>query len=116
MGLEVHGLQLPPPRLPGRNHAGLAAGVRVAFPAATSRPSPYIEPMIEGFRVLPEYFPHAAQKALVAEILSILETNPLYRGAMPRTGKPLSVRNTNLGQLGWVSDIKGYRYQPTHTK
>jgi len=70
--------------------------------------------MVEGFRFLPEYFPPAAQKALVAEILAILEANPLYRGAMPRTGAPLSVRNTNLGPLGWVSDIKGYRYQPTH--
>ncbi len=70
--------------------------------------------MIEGFRFLPEYFSPAAQKALVAEVLAILETNPLYRGAMPRTGTPLSVRNTNLGPLGWVSDIKGYRYQAHH--
>ena len=70
--------------------------------------------MIDGFRFLPEYFSAAQQKALVAEVLAILETNPLYRGAMPRTGTPLSVRNTNLGPLGWVSDIKGYRYQPTH--
>jgi DNA oxidative demethylase len=70
--------------------------------------------MVEGFRFLPEYFSPPAQKALVADILSILKTNPLYRGAMPRTGKPMSVRNTNLGPLGWVSDIKGYRYQPTH--
>ena len=72
--------------------------------------------MIEGFRFLPEYFPSAAQKALVQDILAILEANPLYRGAMPRTGKPMSVRNTNLGPLGWVSDIKGYRYQPLHPK
>ena len=70
--------------------------------------------MIEGFRFLPEYFSAAAQKALVGEVLAILETNPLYRGAMPRTGTPLSVRNTNLGPLGWVSDIKGYRYQAHH--
>lgn len=70
--------------------------------------------MIEGFRFLPEYFSPAQQKALVAEVLGLLEANPLYRGAMPRTGTPMSVRNTNLGPLGWVSDIKGYRYQPTH--
>lgn len=70
--------------------------------------------MIEGFRFLPEYFGPAQQRALVAEVLGLLEENPLYRGAMPRTGKPLSVRNTNLGPLGWVSDIKGYRYQPLH--
>jgi alkylated DNA repair protein (DNA oxidative demethylase) len=70
--------------------------------------------MIEGFRFLPEYFRPAQQSALVAEVLALLEENPVYRGAMPRTGKPLSVRNTNLGPLGWVSDIKGYRYQPLH--
>jgi len=34
---------------------------------------------------------------------------------MPRTGKPFSVRMTNLGSLGWVSDkARGYRYQATH--
>lgn len=70
--------------------------------------------MIDGFRFLPEYFSAAAQTALAGEVLSILKTNPLCRGAMPRTGKPLSVRNTNLGPLGWVSDIKGYRYQAMH--
>lgn len=70
--------------------------------------------MLEGFRFLPEYFPPGAQKALVAEVLAILETNPLYTATMPRSGKPMSVRMTNLGPLGWVSDIKGYRYQPTH--
>jgi alkylated DNA repair protein (DNA oxidative demethylase) len=70
--------------------------------------------MIEGFRFLPEHFPPAAQKRLVAEILGLLEANPLYTATMPRSGKPMSVRMTNLGPLGWVSDIKGYRYQPTH--
>jgi alkylated DNA repair protein (DNA oxidative demethylase) len=33
---------------------------------------------------------------------------------MPRTGKPFSVRMTNAGPLGWVSDERGYRYQPRH--
>jgi alkylated DNA repair protein (DNA oxidative demethylase) len=33
---------------------------------------------------------------------------------MPRTGKPFSVRMSNCGPLGWVSDETGYRYQPTH--
>ena len=70
--------------------------------------------MIEGFRFLPEYFSPAQQRALVMVVLGLLEENPVYRGAMPRTGKPLSVSNTNLGPLGWVSDIKGYRYQPLH--
>lgn len=34
---------------------------------------------------------------------------------MPRTGRPFSVRMTNCGPLGWVSDAaRGYRYQATH--
>jgi alkylated DNA repair protein (DNA oxidative demethylase) len=70
--------------------------------------------MIDGFRFLPEYFPPAAQKALVAEVLGLLEASPLYRATMPRSGKPMSVRMTNLGPLGWISDIKGYRYGPAH--
>jgi alkylated DNA repair protein (DNA oxidative demethylase) len=39
---------------------------------------------------------------------------PLYTPTMPRTGQPFSVRMTNCGPLGWVSDAGGYRYQPTH--
>ena len=34
---------------------------------------------------------------------------------MPRSGKPMSVRMTNCGPLGWVTDKeRGYRYQATH--
>jgi alkylated DNA repair protein (DNA oxidative demethylase) len=34
---------------------------------------------------------------------------------MPKTGKEMSVRMTNCGELGWVTDKeRGYRYQPTH--
>ena len=34
---------------------------------------------------------------------------------MPRSGKAFSVRMTNCGPLGWVSDKSGgYRYQATH--
>jgi len=39
---------------------------------------------------------------------------PLFTPIMPRTGRPFSVCMTNLGPLGWVSDRKGYRYQPGH--
>jgi alkylated DNA repair protein (DNA oxidative demethylase) len=33
---------------------------------------------------------------------------------MPKSGQPFSVRMTNCGPLGWVSDETGYRYQPDH--
>ena len=39
---------------------------------------------------------------------------PLFTPRMPRTGKPFSVRMTNCGALGWVSDVDGYRYQAAH--
>ena len=39
---------------------------------------------------------------------------PPFRPRMPRTGKPFSVWMSNCGALGWVSDERGYRYQPTH--
>jgi alkylated DNA repair protein (DNA oxidative demethylase) len=70
--------------------------------------------MIEGFRFLPEHFPSATQKAIVQEVLALLEESPLYRPTMPRTGKPMSVRMTNFGPLGWISDTGGYRYGPAH--
>ena len=70
--------------------------------------------MIEGFRLLPEYFSPADQKRLLEEVLARLEDAPLFQPLMPRSGKPMSVTMTNLGPLGWVSDIRGYRYDPHH--
>jgi alkylated DNA repair dioxygenase AlkB len=31
--------------------------------------------------------------------------------AMPKSGRPFTVRMSNCGPLGWVSDENGYRYQ-----
>ena len=69
----------------------------------------------EGFRYLPDYLDRAAQEALVAEIRAVVADAPLYVPTMPRNGKPMSVRMTNCGTLGWVTDKeRGYRYQATH--
>jgi alkylated DNA repair protein (DNA oxidative demethylase) len=51
---------------------------------------------------------------LVAELREIAQRAPFYTPRMPKTGKPFSVRMTNCGALGWVSDESGYRYQPLH--
>jgi len=68
-----------------------------------------------GVRHIPGYLSIDAQRALVEEIRSVVAQAPLYRPEMPRTGKPMSVRMTNCGSLGWVTDREhGYRYQPTH--
>ncbi len=46
--------------------------------------------------------------------MSSLEA-PLFVPVMPGTGKPMSVRMTNCGSLGWVTDKeRGFRYQPEH--
>ena len=67
-----------------------------------------------GVNYFPGFLDRAAQEALRDEVLAILELAPLFRPRMPRTGKPFSVRMSNCGALGWVSDEHGYRYQPTH--
>ena len=67
-----------------------------------------------GVDYFPGFFDRAEQEALREEIRAILTEAPLVRARMPRTGKPFSVRMSNCGRLGWVSDERGYRYQPTH--
>lgn len=69
----------------------------------------------EGIRHIPAHLDVAEQKALVEKIRSIVTEAPLYRPKMPRTGKPMSVRMTNCGSLGWYTDkAHGYRYIPKH--
>lgn len=71
--------------------------------------------LANGAQHIPGYLDRAAQEALVDEIRAVVAAAPLYVPTMPRTGKPMSVRMTNCGELGWVTDReRGYRYQPTH--
>jgi DNA oxidative demethylase len=62
----------------------------------------------------PGFLDRSAQETLLADIREVVRVAPLVTPRMPRTGKPFSVRMTNCGSLGWVSDESGYRYQPTH--
>lgn len=55
-----------------------------------------------------------SQEQLVEAMRIVVRAAPLFTPCMPRTGKPFSVRMTNCGPLGWVSDVRGYRYQPEH--
>ena len=72
-------------------------------------------PLPTGFRHLPGYLDRVQQEALVELVRTIVAEAPLYTPAMPKTGKEMSVRMTNCGTLGWVTDKeRGYRYQPTH--
>jgi alkylated DNA repair protein (DNA oxidative demethylase) len=70
--------------------------------------------MASGLKHFPAYFDRPAQEALVATLRELLAKSPFYTPVMPRSGRPLTVRMTNLGSLGWMSDREGYRYQETH--
>jgi alkylated DNA repair protein (DNA oxidative demethylase) len=67
-----------------------------------------------GLRYYPGYLDRLGQQALAEDILSAINDAPFFTPVMPRTGRPFTVRMTNMGPLGWVSDRAGYRYQPTH--
>lgn len=60
------------------------------------------------------YLSSTAQSQIFEQINQAICIAPLFQPTMPRTGKPFSVRMTNMGPLGWVSDKSGYRYQETH--
>lgn len=69
----------------------------------------------DGLVHLPRYFSEDEQRALVAEIRNVVAEAPLFTPVMPRSGRPMSVRMTNCGPLGWVTDReRGYRYQALH--
>jgi len=69
---------------------------------------------MDGFKYLPGFMDRTTQEDLVAYLRDAVIAAPLFTPVMPRTGKPFSVRMTNMGPLGWVSDRTGYRYQATH--
>jgi alkylated DNA repair protein (DNA oxidative demethylase) len=69
----------------------------------------------EGLIYYPFYLDRKAQEALVGELLTVLASAPFFMPTMPKSGKPLSVKMSNCGALGWVSDAAlGYRYQVCH--
>tara|TARA_R110002051_G_scaffold14832_1_gene47239 strand:- start:21469 stop:22047 length:579 start_codon:yes stop_codon:yes gene_type:complete len=64
---------------------------------------------------MPGRLDRATQEHLVDLVRAVVAQAPLYVPEMPGTGKPMSVRMTNCGSLGWVTDkTRGYRYQDTH--
>ena len=70
--------------------------------------------MTPGLRFFPAYLDRARQERLRDAVRLALAEAPLVVPVMPGSGRPFSVRMTNLGPLGWVSDRAGYRYQTTH--
>jgi alkylated DNA repair protein (DNA oxidative demethylase) len=69
---------------------------------------------IGGLRFTPAYLDRAAQERLLAALREVMRVAPLYTPRMPKSGRPMSVRMTNCGELGWMTDLSGYRYQRQH--
>jgi DNA oxidative demethylase len=67
-----------------------------------------------GLRIYPEYFGREAQGAVLAALRGVLDAAPFFTPRLPKSGRPMSVAMSNCGPLGWVSDEKGYRYEPAH--
>ena len=69
--------------------------------------------IIKGFQVYRGMLDLSSQTALVAELRTIARAAPFYSPVTPN-GKPMSVRMTSAGRVGWITDQNGYRYQSHH--
>ena len=72
---------------------------------------PAREPLADGALLLRGYAGDAAEELLQA--IDAITTAAPFRHMITPGGYRMSVAMTNCGSVGWVSDRRGYRYQPT---
>ena len=71
--------------------------------------------IIQGLDYFPNYLSEEQIDILRQDINFALMQAPLFKPTMPKTGRELSVKISNMGNIGWVADkIGGYRYQSYH--
>jgi alkylated DNA repair protein (DNA oxidative demethylase) len=68
---------------------------------------------VRGVEVHQGWLDAPAQAAMVEELRHVIRAAPLIEPVTPG-GRRMSVRMTCAGRVGWVTDRRGYRYQPTH--
>ncbi len=68
----------------------------------------------EGLVLYRRWLDPAARAQVIAGLAQVLAAAPPFRPVMPMSGRPFSVKMSNAGPLGWVSDRDGYRYEPRH--
>lgn len=73
-------------------------------------PEPATEPLAEGAAIL-RGFARTDAPALLEEVDRISAAAP-FRNLITPGGFRMSVAMTNSGKVGWVSDRRGYRYDP----
>jgi alkylated DNA repair protein (DNA oxidative demethylase) len=95
--------------------AHLGQDQRVQLASRKQTGMAWTDDLPQGFSLFRGALAPASQRALLTDIQNVMLSAPLFQPSMPRTGKPFSVKMTNCGPLGWVSDKeRGYRYQPAH--
>lgn len=72
--------------------------------------TPTAEPLGDGATLL-RGFARPVQDRLFADVRAVIAAAPLRHLVTPG-GLAMSVAMTNCGPLGWVSDRRGYRYEP----
>ena len=68
---------------------------------------------IRGVDVFQGYLDAAQQQALLEDLREVIRQAPLFSPVTPG-GRQMSVRMTAAGRYGWVTDSRGYRYEPRH--
>jgi alkylated DNA repair protein (DNA oxidative demethylase) len=78
--------------------------------AATPAPARRDEPLCEGAMVLRGFA--LASEAVLLQALDAITAQAPFRHLVTPGGLRMSVAMTNAGSQGWVSDRRGYRYDP----
>ncbi|MGO4576540.1 DNA oxidative demethylase AlkB [Cupriavidus sp. 2TAF22] len=80
------------------------------FDSLPQEDPPHAEPLAPGATIL-RGFARAHEQTLLGAVRDIAAQAP-WRHLITPGGLRMSVAMTNCGQLGWVSDVTGYRYEP----
>ncbi len=67
---------------------------------------------LRGARIWDAFLDVHAQRAILSDVEEIVSAAPFVRPVTP-WGKPMSVEMTSAGRVGWITDRRGYRYEPT---
>lgn len=68
---------------------------------------------VKGVRVVRGALDDSRQAQLLADLRRVVQAAPFLAPVTPG-GRQMSVRMTSAGRLGWVTDARGYRYEPRH--
>ncbi|MDA7429879.1 alpha-ketoglutarate-dependent dioxygenase AlkB [Primorskyibacter aestuariivivens] len=68
---------------------------------------------IRGVQVFKGFLDTEAQSDMVDALRGVIRAAPFYQPVTPG-GRKMSVQMSAAGQYGWVTDRRGYRYEPRH--